>query len=190
MGQAGPGMRWRALTAVGALLVAGLAGCDGGDAPTPAPLEPLTSSASPTEPSESPAPTMPAEAQGTSVAAAKSFARYFIGTINHALSTGDVRPLKDASEAGCVSCNVLARNISRVYAGGGHIESEGWTVDAITAGETAPRTILVLGMSFGREEVFRPDEETTRHKPSRGSFTTYLTHGSEGWRVQRLVLVQ
>lgn len=110
MGQAGPGVRWRALTAAGALLVAGLAGCDGDDAPTPAPLEPLTSSASPTEPSESPAPTLPAEASQLSREGAKAFTRYLFEIINHAFVTGDSGALRGVSLKRCQSCEAIADN--------------------------------------------------------------------------------
>ncbi len=192
MGQAGPGVRWRALTAAGALLVAGLAGCDGGDAPSPAPLEPLTSSASPTEPSESPAPTLPAEASQLSREGAKAFTRYLFEIINHAFVTGDSGALRGVSLKRCQSCEAIADNVDTIYSRGGHVETKGWELQSITRVPTYPqeRPVFDLGVFRHPEHIYKPNDETpTTEGNQKQPMTLYLRWIGDVWRVARLDLV-
>jgi hypothetical protein len=190
MRQARPAERWRARTAVGVVLLAALAGCDGGESPSPAPLEPSPSSASPTEPSGSPAPTLPAEAQASSVPGSKAFAHHFVELLNFASSTGDVRPIDDASTRRCVSCSAISRNIERIYRSGGRIEGSGITLDVVTPITRKPQVTLLLGVTYGAEKVVRPGKPDVRRAPSKGSLTMYLDWTDAAWLVDRLVVVQ
>ncbi len=193
MAGARPGACSRAMRAVGAVLatglIAGLAGCTGDAAPSPPPLETSASSPSPTEATGSPAPTLPPDARGTSVASAKEFASYFIDTVNHALHTGDTTALRSASQPHCKTCNAIARNAERIYESGGHVESAGLNLKTVTVATRDPKMVLLLGIDYPHERVVEPGKKDAVREPSRGSLTMYLTNAPQ-WQVQRLVVVE
>ena len=122
-------MRRRLLAAVAGAVVLIASGCTSDEAPEPAPLP--TESASPSDTgSPSPtAPTLPAEAEGTSPAAAKAFVRHYFDSVNYAAATGDTDGLRALGASRCVSCDAIAENIEEVYSEGGVIRSGGWKVD-------------------------------------------------------------
>ncbi len=77
------------------LSAAVLAGCQSN--PKPPPLDDAAaSSPPPTASTTKPAPTLPAEAKGTSEAAAKAFVRHYIALINYAMATGDAECTRQA----------------------------------------------------------------------------------------------
>jgi hypothetical protein len=188
MAEARRRVRWRALTAAGAVVLAGLAGCDDEAAPSPAPPEPSSTSPSPTEPTGSPAPTLPVEAKGKSVASAKAFARYFIEAVNFAIRTGDARPVMDVSTPGCVTCNAVKRNAERIYGAGGRIEGGQMAVNTVTVVTPPPDIALLLGVSYSAERVVEPGKDVVRRGPTKGSLTMFLKWQNGEWVVDRLVV--
>jgi hypothetical protein len=172
-------------------VLAGLAGCDGDEAPSPPPLEPSTTAASPSEPTGSPPPTRPPESEGSSVRSAKAFAHYFIDAVNYASRTGDTSLVEEASSPHCITCNAIVRNVNRIYSAGGSIEGKGMALDVITVAAKVPQMTFVLGMSYSAETVKRPGKADVHRKASKGSLTMYLGRaGNDHWRVDRLVIVQ
>jgi len=130
--------------------------------PAPPPLENTAESSTPS-PTASPAevaPTLPAEAKGTSETAAKAFVRHYIELTNHAMATGDTEPLAAASDPACESCNAIINRITGVYAAGGSIESHGWRIGSIQAvpGEARRRPVFDLGIAMSSQRV-KEDEK-------------------------------
>ncbi len=192
MAGARPGACSRVMMAVGAVLatglIAGLAGCTGDAAPSPPPLETSTSSPSPTEATGSPAPTLPPEAKGKSVASAKAFARYFIDVVNFAIRTGDADAVMDVSAPGCVTCRAVKRNAERIYGSGGKIEGGQMTPNTVTVVNPPPEAALLVGVSYSAERVVEPGKKVVRRGPTKGLLTMFLEWEADGWLVDRVVV--
>lgn len=118
------------------VLATWLSGCES-DAASPPPMETSTRSPSAT-PSPTPiAPTLPAEAKGTTEASAEAFVRHYIDVTNYAMATGDTAALRAVSGSSCVSCQGVIDRIDSVYGAGGSIESGGWELRSVSV---VPRT--------------------------------------------------
>jgi hypothetical protein len=186
MAEARRGVRWRALTAaLLAALLTGLAGCDGDEAPSPAPLEP--SSPSPTEPTGSPAPTLPAAAQGESPRAAQAFTRYWIDALNYATRTGETQQMGAQAER-CRACVAIADFIDDVYRNGGRIDSQGWGVESIGQPVVTPTGLVLVDVSVDAspQKIHRPGKRVQSFPggPSIKSFQ--LRWQGDEWSLVRL----
>ena len=150
-----------------------------------------TPSASPTE-SESPSPTpptLPAEAVGTSPAAAKAFVRHYFDQINYAALTGDTSTLRKLSTEDCESCDAIASNVERIYNGGGQMETDGWRLTVVSAVPSRPslRPAFDLGVRQSPEVVHESDGAAPKKYPGgRLAMTMYLDWSGSSWRVERL----
>jgi hypothetical protein len=170
-----------AVVAVGALA---MAGCQAN--PAPPPLESTSSSPTPSPSPTITAPTLPAEAQGTSKAAAKAFVRHYIALMNHAVATGHVNPLSDASDPGCSSCAAVVQQVDSVYNAGGSIESEGWQIASIrpVPGTPRARPQFDVGLLMSPQNVIEHSgaDVTTYDGGKLPASFTLIRQGSE-WRV-------
>ena len=163
-----------------------LAGCDANPKPAPLPTEGVTSTPASTLPTP---PTMPAQAQGTSKAAAKAFVRHYFVAINYASSTGESAYLRELSDPECASCAAIAGNIADIYASGGSIQSDGWRIRSITAVplQDARTPVFDVGVFMTPETVV-----AEAGAPSKGfdggkqPMTIYLKRTNNGWLVVRL----
>jgi len=187
----------------GVLLCTGLVGCTE-ENPSPAPLPTQsdqstesTQSSSPSDtatpsPSETP-PVLPAAARGTSENAAKAFVRYYIGVVNHALRTGNIRPLQRASASACDSCAAVAENIEGVYAEGGYLRGNGWRINALkaVAEQPARRPIMQTGVFVNpQRKVAREGAEEERFDGGQNLMTFFLDRRGSEWVVQKWDQVQ
>lgn len=164
-----------------------LTGCQSNPEPPPVEAAPSPSpSPSPTEPTTEPAPTMPAEAQGTSRAAAKAFVRHYVELMNHATATGDTGPLKSASDQGCASCNAVIERVEAVYSAGGSIASDGWEVRSVSFVplQERDRPVVDLGIVMSPQVVIEErGAESKTFDGGRLPATFTLARSGEGWRV-------
>ena len=150
-----------------------------------------TPSPSPTE-SETPRPTpptMPAEAEGTSPAAAKAFVRHWIAALNYATASGDVSAVRALSAPTCESCSASFFRITDVYGAGGRIESDGWRVRTmqLVPGQRSDRPIVDVGVRLTPQIVIEEkDGEPQEFKGGRLPMTFTLAWDSGSWRVERL----
>ena len=185
-------MRVRLLAAVTSAALLAVAGCTSDASPEPAPLP--TESASPGEtsrPSPS-APTLPPEAQGTSPAAAKAFARHYFEAVNYAAATGDTRELRALGTRECTSCDAIAGNIEKVYGAGGAIRSGGWQVNVLTLVPLQPkrRPIVDVGVTQSPESVVQSRGAKPKRFPGgKQPMTMHLVRRGPSWHVSRLDLV-
>ena len=177
-----------AAVAVTPLLV--VSACTSDAAPEPAPL-PSASTESPA-PSASPSPSspaLPAEAEGTSPAAAKAFVRHYIEAVNYASSTGEVNELRSLSSSKCSSCTALIERIETVYTAGGSFRGDGWKVRSIRYQPFQPARQPVLSVSIRLspqtlvEEAGEPDK---KFPGGRDQLTLRLTTDQGDWRVSEL----
>jgi hypothetical protein len=179
--------RSAALLAAFAAGALALAGCQAN--PTPPPLASTSTSPTPSPSPATAAPTLPAEAQGTSNAAAKAFVRHYFDTINHAMNTGEVEQFRLLSAENCESCAAIAGNIDATYAAGGEISSRGWSLRSVTVvpGQPAQAPILDLGVRLTRERVVeRAGAEPRTFEGGKQPMTIHLVRQDNEWRVSRL----
>jgi len=180
----------QALVGLGVLAVMMLTGCQAN--PKPPPLETGdSSSATPTPSPTAAAPTLPAEAKGTSEAAAKAFVRHYFEVINHAAASGDANALEELSEPKCASCSAIRENIDEIYSAGGEIRSEGWTLLGIRVIQAdRGSAVASLDVKLEPETVVRSSGgESAQNQGSRQPMTIFLSADSGSWRVTRLDLV-
>ena len=117
--------------------------------------------------------------------------RYYIATINYAIDTGELRQLRSLGARDCVSCRAIARNIGRIYAAGGHIESHGWRLQGLRIVEVeATKTVLSLDVTLSSETVVSHEGAGPEHHVgARQPMTAFLERSQGEWLVSRLDLV-
>jgi hypothetical protein len=167
--------------------VSALTGCTSDAQPSPMPT-PAPSASSSSTPSPTP-PSLPAEASGTSPAAAKAFVRHWIAAMNYAGKTGDVDPLRTASSSACVACQAVIKSIAAVYAAGGHYEGDGWRIDTAKYQPLQPRRrpVLAVGVTIARQEVVeRRGAEPQRFEGGKRSVTFRLIRVDGAWVLREL----
>jgi hypothetical protein len=177
------------VTAPLAALVAALVltGCspDAEPSPMPTPSSPSTSDAA--EPAPTP-PTMPAQAEGTSPDAAKAFARYFVQTINFAMSTGDTSPLRTASADACATCRAIADKIDESHAGPAFLEGRGWRPRGFQYVRVAADEALVaVPVRISAQKSYASTgAQPTETVPSRGNLDLRMSWSTGRWLVTQL----
>jgi choline/glycine/proline betaine transport protein len=183
----------RAVGTLAALTAAVLmAGCTSNPEPAPLPSPSASGSesagASPSA-SASAAPSMPAEARGTSKKSAKAFVRYYVDVLNHAMATGDTELLESLSSPKCVSCDSVAQLVNEVYSAGGHISSQGWSLHGLSVvhGRRFNEPVIDAALVFSPQHVVRSaGAKVERFDGGRAPATFYLRSAANGWRVIRL----
>ena len=175
------------------LLYAAAAACQSNPSPAPMPSVAPSPSRSVASSTPSPmAPTMPAEARGTSAESAKAFVRYYFDQINYAMRTGDTESLDGLSTQNCVSCRAIARNVRQTYETGARIESEGWRLTVISLVPEQPREhpILDLGVVQAPEVIVLPSGDPgKKYSGGKQPMTAHLVWRHNHWIVERLDLV-
>jgi hypothetical protein len=174
---------------LGAVLGAAvLTGCQSN--PKPPPLDDAAaSSPPPTASPTSAAPTLPAEAKGTSEAAAEAFVRHFFDSLKYAINSGDTEHLRDLAANSCQSCVAISENIEKTYGAGGSISSKGWLLQSasLTPRQPRDRPILDLGVLMTPERVVeRAGADPKTFGGGKQPMTMYLVRKSGEWRVTRL----
>jgi hypothetical protein len=166
------------------------AGCTSDAEPSPMP----TPSPSPTEaetPSPTP-PTMPAAAEGTSPAAAKAFARYFLETINYGMNSGDTSALRAASASGCETCLAIAAKIDQSHAGTGYLEGSGWKPRGFQYIRIAADEALVaVPLRISAQKSYASEGATPSVSAStRGNVDVRMSWSTGRWQVTQLDATQ
>ena len=90
----------------------------------PEPIEPNgpSTSATPTQV----APTLPEAAKEDSEEGAVAFVKHYIELLNYAANTGDVKPLRNASDPDCEGCSSYIEHYETTYENGGYFKDSGW----------------------------------------------------------------
>ena len=118
-------MAGRRSLALIALLGCVLAGCSdaASDDPTTTPTESPTSSERDVIAS---VPTLPPAARKDTLKGAEAFIRHYIELLNYASDTGDTKPLRSMSSAGCNGCYDYVDLYERIYSHGGYLRGGDW----------------------------------------------------------------
>lgn len=179
--------RARYAAAAGLVVLSGaLVGCSGEAAPqgSPAPSTSVASSATPT------APTLPAEAKGTSPQAAEAFVRHYVDLINYSLRTLDGKPMLEASAESCELCKGFARIVADVERRNGRFEGGDWRIRELQIRpHGVPRERNVMALVAVSEETIRYARKgkTTRYPQREASFNFIVREGSTGMTVVRIL---
>lgn len=194
--------RTRPLSAIAtaALALALLVGCSGdtetggeepvatasAEAPSEDPSE-TSPSAGPGIPSTKPTP--PKAANGTSNEALAAYVGYWIDTLNYATVFGDAEALRAVSTDKCQTCQEFAATLDQVYGAGGHVETDGWQLQAAVPLADRPENKPAL-----RVEALVGPQTVTASKGAEADtytgglqvMTMFLVRRGEGWIVDRL----
>ena len=160
--------------------------------PKPPPLESASSSsATPTPSPTEAAPTLPAEAKGTSEAAAKAFVRHYVDSVNYAMRTGVTTDLDRLAAPSCSTCRAIVDRIDEVYGEDGRLEGEGWTIISLRrVGGGKGITLVAAGIEIAPQTVFASGRTPSESPRSRGNLDLSLSHTDAGWLIQRLEATQ
>jgi hypothetical protein len=180
----------RSLAACGVLLAAGAAGCTDTSArpkPLPSP-SPSSAVASPTPSPSATPPSLPAEARGTSAAAAKAFVRYWVEVLNASAMSGRSASLRAASSKGCVGCLAIADFIDQVRERGGAIRGDGWDVRSVRViDESEPGYVIDALVNVRPQTVVeRRGAEPRRFNGGRRLKTFWVGRADDRWKITRL----
>lgn len=181
-------VRSRALIQIPAAcaLALSLAGC-GAENPKPAPAPTKSASAS-SSPSGEVAPRLPAEARGTSEAAAKAFVRHYLATFSYAARTGRVDELRSLGGASCESCSGVINRIADTYSAGGHADGRGYEARSMrVASAPSPKdqVVVTLNIYSFQQVIYANPNAKPRHVPAVLTKARFeLSRSATGWSVR------
>jgi hypothetical protein len=164
----------RAVIAAVALLL-GVTACSGDD-PEPI-IAPTPSSSAPSDPSTSPV--------SAALGPEETF-KAWVDAYNQALETGDTSAVEALSTTSCRTCRNAITPVERVYADGGHFDTDGWI---IVASRVKSRSGDVASLSAGikyaaGETVPRAGAEPVVYAVERHIVVVDLVEDDGRWRVQ------
>jgi hypothetical protein len=180
--------------AVGAVIVAALAGCNGEEtaaAPNSSPSASQSETPSPTASATAtrPAPTPPAEASEHTDLGAIAFAKHFVEVLNYTAASGDTSQLSAISSTRCTTCRQIIELTREAYANGGYIRGRGWTVmtqSVFRPGSSGMR-IVRLDVDTAAQTVKRSSEEpAARVERGHGAVSIRLQPSGASWTVMAM----
>ena len=159
----------RIAAALSAVLLLSLAACGGDDEPT--------------------ADEVPAYADNAGEAGAEQFVGYWTDTLNEATTSGETADLKALAAPGCQACTDFAAQLDDIYAGGGHVESEGWEINKIVpeAGASDDEVGLLVTFAVSPQKVYESeDAKAQEFEGGNQGFRFHLVRDEGTWQVQDL----
>jgi len=169
---------------VGATVLLLLAGCGGDPKADPSPSTSPTPSASSTPTSSAPA--MPDAAKANTKAGAIAFVKYYVGLINYAQATGDVRALRAAEDGHCQSCEQARDGVRKLYESGGSISGGDWSVESANAVPNAAigGWVVDLNISYRSQTVsYGSAQPDKTNKAGRMLISVQVRRTSLSWLV-------
>lgn len=170
-------MRWIGVVVVAVLV---LGGCGGED---PAPPPRASASSTPVNPSAT-LPTPPVRFDEFSPTGANRFVHHYVGVMDYASKTGDVKELSRLSDPGCEGCQRYIDLFTNLYADGGWAKKMRWSASTVEmrfqelqGGETLASTTLLISAGTIRPAA---DADPTQYPAVRDKVTFGLVH-DEGW---------
>ena len=131
----------------------------------------------------------PAYADNAGEAGAQQFVTYWTDTLNKATTSGKTAELKALATDDCDACADFAGQLDKIYADGGHVESDGWTVDKMVpeAGATDDEVGLMVTFDVAPQKVFATkDAKPQEFEGGQQGFRFHLVREDGDWAVQDL----
>lgn len=139
--------------------------------------------------SDSVAADRPAYANAEGEAGAEKFAGYWVDQVNEATTSGDTEGLRSLGLAGCEVCSDFPQQLDDIYAAGGRVESEDWTVKSVVpeAGATDERVGMLITVTVPPNRVY-VDENARAQKFPGGDqrFRMIVVRQDQHWMIQDL----
>lgn len=138
-----------------------------------------------------PAQTLPAPSplpitRERSRSGAQEFAKYWFATLNYALATGDINPLRTASNPNCAACVDVVSSVRTSYSDGGRLQGGSYTVRSVTNEEFGldDRPVLSMFVDRGARSGIGPDGLARDTLPAAGFIACEVTLEwvTGGWR--------
>ncbi len=166
----------RPLAALTATLLLSLTACSGSDEPV----------AEETGGNDS---GVPGYADNPGEAGAEQFLGFWTDTLNEATTSGETEDLKALATEECQACSDFAGQLDDIYAAGGRVESEGWTVNRVVpeAGATDDEVGMLVTFAVSPQKVFESeDAEAQEFEGGNQGFRFHLVREDGSWQVQDL----
>ncbi len=161
------------LAAVSLALVIGLSGCGSS-----------SSGAADADVSE-----RPAYADNAGRAGAEQFADYWVETLNEATDTGNTKTFRSLAAPECTACSDFADQLDTIYDEGGHVETDGWSLDKVVpeAGATDDEVGLLLTVDVAPQKVFADkNAKPQTFKGGKQAFRLHVERTDGDWHVTEL----
>lgn len=133
---------------------------------------------------------IPAYAQGDTPASAQKFVGYWVDTLNEATTSGDTEQLKKLSTDACTLCTDFGQRLDRIYAAGGHVETDGFSVESTTmeGGFTPDHAGMITTLDSAPQTVVEKEgAERTEHAGGTLRFRFVLDRERGHWVVTDLI---
>jgi hypothetical protein len=118
---------------------------------------------------------------------AQEFAKYWFDSLNYGTATGDIAPLRGASESTCAMCADIVAAIRNSYGDGGYLQGGTYKVRAVKTEEFGLEDRPVLQISFDRtsRSGFAPDGQVRDSVPAASFVNSEITLAWTGdrWKV-------
>ena len=167
-----------------------VAGCSAD--PDDQPTEATPSSPTPTDDQTKPPgnqvtePTLPADAEGSSIRSAKAFVGYYIDLLNYAMVTGDTKTFRAAGQQNCGGCADYVDLFASTYERGGFFKSRGWSLDRVLLGSRSAKQVQFTVTATAAPITFRErgGGQLKRSKRDPLDFSLVLEKGGAAWAVR------
>jgi hypothetical protein len=127
------------------------------------------------------------------VPAAKSFARYWVGALNQATTTGNTKQLLALSGPKCQVCTDFAKALKQIYSAGGHVETKGWKVTNVIpiAGQSLKHPGFQVVATISPQKVYRSKgAKVQTYGGGHQGMRMFLTRSGDKWLVESIEIAQ
>ncbi len=131
----------------------------------------------------------PAYADNPGEAGAEQFVGFWTDTLNDATTSGETDELKSLATDECKACADFAGQLDDIYAAGGRVESDGWTVNKMVpeAGASDDEVGLLVTFAVAPQKVYESeDAKAQEFEGGNQGFRFHLVREDGAWQVQDL----
>lgn len=131
----------------------------------------------------------PGYADNAGEAGAEQFVGFWTDTLNKATTTGKTDELKALATDDCDACADFAGQLDKIYAAGGHVESNGWSVNKIVPEAGAAENEVGLLVTYDvapQTVVAKKGAKPQDFQGGTQGFRFHLVRDGGDWAVQDL----
>jgi hypothetical protein len=131
----------------------------------------------------------PAYANEEGQAGAEQFAGYWVDQINAASASGETEELRSLGLKSCDVCSDFPQQLETIYAAGGRVESENWTIKNVVpeAGNSDERVGMLLTVQVPENTVYASENAEPQKFPGGNQrFRMILVREDDHWMIKDL----
>jgi hypothetical protein len=120
---------------------------------------------------------------------AREFATYWVDLLNKATTSGKTAQFKAVAQKSCTTCLDFAKQLDEIYGAGGHVETEGWKVQAAVpeAGLPAGEQGVSVKVKVAPQTVVKKKgAKAEQHDGGNLRIRLVLTRADDSWAVKAL----